>query len=170
MSILGISINNFIELSIILTSIIGALWAFYKLRKMRSLEQMLEIDIFPEIIKGKTSNIIDISIIFKNVGKVAIWANAPFPGCTLEIKKVPDGMDDSNQLWTDPKLELLFPPIQYIGEWKELIIEPNEANIMHVLITTKYDGIVAIKASFVPSRIKEKYTWDVYKIIDLRKN
>ena len=172
MQLFGIELKTLIELFIVSSSIIGGIWGFYTIKKMRSFEPMLNIELLIESLKGKESNIIDISIITKNIGKVAIWADLPNPDCILEIKKIPDGMDDTNLIWTDSKLEPLLPPIQYLGEpgleEKEyFVFEPSEINIFHVLITTKYDGILAFKANFVNSRTKELWTWTAYKIINL---
>jgi len=166
-------INIISEVVIIFAGIGGAVWGIYKLRKMRMNETKLEIEIIPAIYPTVKSKIVDVSIQLKNIGNVAIYSKMLRNSeCLLEAKAIPDELEDSVIYWNDNNLLSLFPPIEFLkdfGYWGDpknpYILEPGIAIIEHVIFSTRYDGIVFLKASFVD---KEGYLHMTKKIVDLR--
>jgi len=160
------------DVLVILAFIGGAVWGFYKFQKMRMSESKLEIELIPVVYNNVKSKVVDVSIRLKNIGNVAIYSKVPHNQCLLEVKAIPDGLKDSVISGNDNDLPSLFPPIEFLKDFEfwypeePYIIEPGVTEIVHVVFSTSYDGIVLLKASFVD---KDDYLYMTKKVVDLRK-
>lgn len=137
------------------------LWDFYKYRKERRGEYILQIKLSPKVYYyDDNSKFVDINIKIRNSGGGAAFIKCPDTegkqNPILEVKKVPTEVRDSVILWD--ALPYLFPPIEFLKDFystypeKPYIIEPGDIAIEHAYFTTTYDGMLVLRVTFWDQR------------------
>jgi hypothetical protein len=133
----------------------GWLWDYYKYRKERRGEYVLQIKLSPKVYNHDNLKFIDVEIKMQNSGGGAAFIKCPDPkgkeNPILEVKKIPIETRDSIISWDT--LPYLFPPIEFLKDFYyprsdvPYIIEPGDTAIEHACFTTTYDGILILRAS-----------------------
>lgn len=167
------------DLSLILASLIGGIWALYKFIKTRTVMSKLEIDFLEKIHSIKDLKIVDLTIKLKNVGQVAIYEKNPRgKDFRVDVKKIPLELRNSEILFCDKRLEHLFPSIDYLKDYDEegidenaqindgdlFVIEPGVTETINVAFSSSYLGLIYVQVSFTD---KEDYYFATKKIIDM---
>ena len=158
------------DISIVLATIAGGIWALYRFLRMRMGQEKLELRLIPKVCHNTKCKAVDVAIVLENKGSVAIYARDP--ECLLKAEMIPDDLQDRAVHWREKVLPSLFSqPIEFLADFgpcnakKPYIIEPEVTETVHIVFSTNYDGVALLTAEFVD---KHGYLYMTKKLIDLR--
>jgi hypothetical protein len=160
------------DILLILATIAGGIWAFYKFRKMRIPEARLQIEMRCEVFQSDKRALIDTVIDLRNTGNAAIWGKIPGnPECNLEVKKIPEKLTHEWISPTHKDLRSLLPAIEFLKPFESwypeepFLLEPGTTESLHAIFSTTEKGLIYLKCGFVD---REDNLWTAEKIIQLK--
>lgn len=148
-------------------SIVGAIWALYKFRRMRTLKKALALKILPTIFHQEDQVVVE----FINSGTIPVYVLPEnLKECVLRVKALP--MSDEHQLLelNSEECRDIVDPIQYLSQYEPtrktpITLEPDVPAEVHGygIFVTKYQGLLLVHAEFYD---RDGIPWTEGKIIN----
>jgi hypothetical protein len=156
---------------LIVVSIVGAIWAYYKFKRMRALKKALALKILPTIFHHEDWVVVEVVVEFINSGTIPVYVLPEnLKECVLRVKTLP--MTDEHQLLelNSEECSDIVDPIQYLSQYEPthktpITLEPGVPAEVHGygIFVTKYQGLLLVHAEFYD---RDGIPWTEGKIIN----
>jgi hypothetical protein len=167
-------IQSMSNIIVILGGFIGAIWAYYKFKKLRAVKKALTLKIVPTIHHHDDYAIVEIAVEFVNNGTVPIFAlPESMKECILRVRAVPPCKGNLLFQLDSEECKDIVEPIEYLSQYEPtnktpITLEPGVPAEVHGygIFITKHQGPFLLHAEFYDS---DGVPWVEGKIIDTTK-
>jgi hypothetical protein len=156
----------------IAAGIITGIFAWYKYKKSREAEAVLQLEFDLNVHCFQAKNLIDVTIQVKNTGKAAAYVSPMgTKKALLMIRKV-TCPDNAQLVWEQFENQKLINDVEYMNMYDayapedDMIYEPASIDTYKVFFSTDYFGPVWLRAQLID---KKDYAWIVDRLFILPK-
>lgn len=162
------------DVIVILGGIIGAIWGYYKFKKLRAAKKALTLKITTTIYHHDNKAVVEILVEFMSNGTIPVFVSPEsIKDCLIHVKKLPP-IDENLLLDLNAKeFQDVVEPIQYLNQYSPtdkipITLEPGVPAEVHGygVFATKYQGLLLLHVEFYDS---DGIPWIEGKIIDTTK-
>lgn len=154
--------------------IIGAIWAYYKFKKLRAVKKALTLQISPTIYHHEDEIVVEIVVEFMSNGTIPIFVLPDgIKDCLIHVKKIPGGKENLLLDLNAKEFQEIVEPIQYLSQYSPtykipITLEPGVPAEVHGygVFTTRYQGLLLLHVEFYDC---DGIPWVEGKVIDTTK-